>query len=73
MDPDFIIDPERMAYDGSTGIYVRAVHPDGKWDSVDMATLTKESFKTFIESRGPVSEWAMSILFALMGHPREEQ
>ena len=68
---DLRIDPERCdGWDDRTGIYVRAVTDDGRWDSVDMAVLDKESFTEFVTSRGEVSDWALGIFYALFGYPR---
>ena len=70
---DLRIDPDRCdGWDDRTGIYVRAVTDDGRWDSVDMAVLDKESFTEFVTGRGEVSAWALGIFYALFGYPRDE-
>ena len=50
-------DPERAAFDGITGIYVRAQDADGRWTAADIMCLDHESRKAFLRSRDTV-EWA---------------
>ena len=66
---DLVVDPNRLQYDDTSGIYVRATL-DGKWGSYDFVTLTQESLHEFARSRGPVSDWAMALLDHVLGHPR---
>ena len=63
------IDENRLQHDGVTGIYIRAQGPDGKWDSYDIAQLDRDSLAEFARSRGEVSDWGMSIIWNLLGHP----
>lgn len=63
------IDENRLQHDGVTGIYIRAQGPDGKWDSYDIAQLDRDSLAEFARSRGEVSDWGMSIIWHLLGHP----
>lgn len=65
------IDPQRQrtAEESLTGIFVRAQDSEGKWGNADIAELDRPSYEEFCKSRGEVSQWAMSILFHLMGHP----
>ena len=63
------IDENRIQHDGVTGIYIRAQGPDGKWDSYDIAQLDRDSLAEFARSRGEVSDWGMSIIWHLLGHP----
>jgi hypothetical protein len=67
---DIRVDPKRMEFADATGIYVRALGEDGKWDTYDLAQLDHESLRVFASSRGEVSEWAMGIIEVLMGHRR---
>lgn len=52
---------------GTSGIFVRA-KVEGKWDSVDMVLLEKESLKHFLKSRGGDNAWAEDIVGILLGH-----
>ena len=63
------IDENRLQHDGVIGIYIRAQGPDGKWDSYDIAQLDRDSLAEFARSRGEVSDWGMSIIWHLLGHP----
>lgn len=53
-----------------TAVYVRAINPNGKWDSVDCAYLNAESFDAWITSRGEVSAFALGFLHILLGYPQ---
>lgn len=68
------INPERWnspesvgdsVFDGVTGIYVRALTPDGKWDNADLCQLDKESVKQFLESK---QNGALNIVMILLGY-----
>jgi len=67
-----VIDPERNKEKekwGGTGIYVRAFNgPDNKWDSVDIALLTKDSLQRWLKSRGGDNSWAENVVGILLGH-----
>lgn len=65
-------DPAREGVDVGTGVFVRAIGVDGKWDAYDVAELTRDSMHDFAASRGPVSDWALGLLDILLGHPRNE-
>lgn len=69
---DLRVDPDREKFDDSTGVYVRAVNHEGRWVSTDFITLDRASFIQFVTSRGPVSDFAMSIFFGMFDYPREE-
>ncbi len=58
-------DPER-AHLPETGIYVRAVGADGRFDAVDIAHLTKESLLAWLRSRTPT--FTENVVLALLGH-----
>lgn len=66
------IDENRIQHDGVTGIYIRAQGPDGKWDSYDIAQLDRDSLAEFSRSRGEVSDWGMSLIWHLLGHPMQD-
>ena len=53
---------------GATGVYVRAQFSDGKWGSVDIAILTKESLLSWLKSRGGDNPWAEDVVGILLGH-----
>jgi len=69
------VDPARLKVcenEGvSTGIFVRAKTPEGKWDSVDIFALDKESLNTWLRSRGGENEWAESVVRILLGWAHE--
>lgn len=52
----------------STGIYVRAKHESGKWESVDILCLTKESLLDWLRSRGGNNSWAEDVVGILLGY-----
>lgn len=52
----------------STGIYVRALSPEGKWLSADIATLERASLMTWLRSRGGENAWAEEVVARLLGH-----
>jgi hypothetical protein len=45
-----------------TGIFVRALGVDGRWDSYDIWMLDADSALAFIQSRGEVNDWAVAII-----------
>lgn len=58
-----------------TGLYVRARHPEqaehdraGRWDSVDIYFLNKESLLEWLRSRGGDNPWAEDVVGILLGH-----
>jgi hypothetical protein len=70
---DLAIDWERVnEYPGKdghvTGIFVRAKGEDGRWRSVDIAWLTKQSLLSFLKSRGGDNPWAENTVGILLGH-----
>ncbi len=68
-------DPERINDQGLhnfTGIYVRAVDPDGKWDNADIAELDRASLKAFLRSRGGRNTWAENVVAVMLGHDQFE-
>lgn len=69
MEYELKVDPERNSNEfGSTGIYVRAKLPDGKWGSADIISLDKESLKIWLRSRGGENEWAENVIGILFQH-----
>lgn len=62
------IDPARDEYDSATGIYVRAMNAAGKWESVDMARLDRESLIQWMRSRGGDNKLAESLVLLLLDH-----
>ena len=66
---NLIIDPKRAKLDSGTGIYVRAFNgPDHKWESVDIAALSKDSLLRWLKSRGGNNSWAENVVVILLGH-----
>ena len=67
------VDPERMIvgfYEISfmeTGIYVKAKDESGRWKSVDISLLDRESLKTWLLGRDKI---AINIVGILLGHGR---
>ena len=54
-----------------TGIYVRAKLND-QWGSFDIATLTCESLRAWLRSRGGENRWAEMTVASLLAYPRED-
>lgn len=54
--------------EASTRIYVRAKHDSGKWESVDIICLTKESLLDWLKSRGGDNPHAEDVVGILLGH-----
>lgn len=67
---DYLVDPNRENF-AETGIYIRAKWPDGKWDSVDISVLDKESLTEWLRSRGGDNPWAECVVRILLGHGNE--
>lgn len=67
---DLKIDAERVKEfgDSRTGIFVRAMSPEGKWDSYDIVLLTKESLLEWLRSRGGDNPYAEQVVCILLGH-----
>jgi len=67
-----MIDRDRWAVLGaknSTGIYVRAQHPDTmKWENADIVTLDAPSLLTWLRSREGDNCWAEDVVGILLGH-----
>lgn len=68
---NYRIDPGRMGELGETGIYVRALAPDGKAQSTDISRLDKESLLAWLRSRGGDNLWAENTVLLLLGHNPE--
>lgn len=69
---EYVVDEKRyseMNDEGiRTGIFIRAKFPNGKWDSVDIYALTKESLLSWLRSRGQENSWAENVVGILLGH-----
>lgn len=52
----------------TTGIFIRAIGPDGKRGSFDIVHLEKESLLLWLKSRGGDNPWAEDVVGLLMGH-----
>lgn len=69
---ELVVDPERWKLkgeiDGITGYYVRAQIPDGGYDAVDIALLTKQSLRQWLEQYGDINSVHVNILGHLLGH-----
>lgn len=57
-------DEKRENYPG-TGIFVRAIRNE-KWDSIDLAHLTKESLLDFLKDKP--KDWSINTVGILLGH-----
>lgn len=66
---DLEVSPARRGWE-TTGIYVRAKDPDGKWDSVDIVSLTRDSLDRWLRSRDSI-DWPVSVVMILLGYPTE--
>lgn len=62
------VDKDRIQHDGKTGVYVRAMLND-KWESVDIATLTRESLIEWVHSKPFGAE---GLLLTLLGHSLQD-
>jgi hypothetical protein len=61
---------QRYIDNTSTRIYVRAKHESGRWESVDILCLTKESLLEWLKSRGGDNPYAEDVVGMLLGHGR---
>lgn len=64
---DLRVDPARRDLDETTGIYIRALD-EGRWVSIDIATLDRESLDAWLREREDI-EWPISVVMLLLGHP----
>lgn len=71
MDKPYLQDPDRADV-GGTGIYVRAKTSDD-WDSVDIASLDRDSLARFLNSRDAGNLWAVNCLMTLFNHTHYER
>lgn len=62
------IDQRRLNYDDSTGVYIRAQNDNGKWQSIDIACLTKESLLEWLKSDGGDNKLAENMVGILVEH-----
>ncbi|MBN3951944.1 MAG: hypothetical protein HWQ38_37960 [Nostoc sp. NMS7] len=65
------IDPNRWAIQEQwqgTHIYVRAQHPDGGWETVEISLLDKPSLLSWLKSMGGDNRIAENCVGALLGH-----
>lgn len=68
---ELLVDEKRFSESetwGNTGIYVRAKHESGKWESVDIVLLTKTSLLEWLKSRGGDNPYAEDVVGILLGH-----
>lgn len=63
-----MIDKLRYLNYHPTGIYVRAKHVDGGFESVDISQLTKSSLLNWLRSRGGNNEWAENVVCCILRH-----
>ena len=67
---ELIVDVDRR--DGedfvSTGIYVRAKSPEGRWGTFDIVQLDAPSLLAWLRSRGGDNPWAEDVVGLLLGH-----
>lgn len=71
IDPARVAEAQELSGDESTdvtGIPVRAQTKEGKWESVDIFCLDKESLNTWLRSRGGDNPWAEQVVALLLGH-----
>lgn len=71
--PKLVVDEAREIGDGesldrATGIFVRALGPEGRWGSFDIVELDKASLLTWLRSRGGYNPWAENTVALLLGH-----
>ena len=67
---DLTVDPDRTHLP-ETGIYVRALNPEGRWDSVDIAYLNRDSLIEWLHSRDS-TDFPINVVLALLGHEQTE-
>lgn len=63
-----MIDELRYLNYQPTGIYVRAKHVDGGFESVDISQLTKSSLLNWLRSRGGNNVWAENVVGLILGY-----
>ena len=51
---------------GLTGIYVRAIGQDGRWDSYDIAELDRDSLDFWLRSRDSI-DWPIGVVKSMLG------
>ena len=68
---ELYLDPSRVELP-ETGIYVRAKNLYDKWDSIDIAHLTRASLLDWLRSRGGENQWAENTVLLLLAHPTTE-
>ena len=62
-------DPKRSDVP-ETGIYVRALNVEGKWDSIDISRLTADSLRHWLSSKPDLAE---KVLLRLLGYEWTEE
>lgn len=63
------VDPDRVdAYEGYTGIFVRALGTDDKWGNADIAQLDRKSLIEWLRKEGEKDTLAEKIVLVLLGH-----
>ena len=66
------INAERWAkkerFEHATGIFIRALSPEGKWESVDIVFLDKSSLLEWLKSRGGNNPCAENVVGILLGY-----
>lgn len=65
---ELLVDATRVERADSTGIYVRAMAPDGTYGSHDIAVLTRASLISWLRCRGGSNDWAEGVVAVLLGH-----
>lgn len=61
------VDPSRLHRRKKSGILVRAIDENGRWDAIDIVYLSKESLLEWLRSKS--STYAESVVLALLDHP----
>lgn len=67
-----VVSDDRLALDGSTGIYVRARSEAMEWGEHDIAELKAPSLLAYLRSRGGSNPLAEDIVMTLLGHARAD-
>lgn len=60
-------DPERVHLP-ETGIFVRGLGEDGRFDAIDISHLTKDSLVAWLRDKKPV--FVEGVVLVLLGHSR---
>lgn len=63
------VDPSRLGRRKKSGILVRAIDENGRWDAIDIAYLSKESLLEWLRSK--TTPYVESVVLALLDHPKE--